>query len=280
MFQPNVNFRSVIERIFYVIGGVIIAIVLPEKMEDILSLNENILRLAIIVTLLIAVYLFADARRKIEHLADKMETTVEFVEETYRSQKEINYKGKPFEKLIEWVNEAENEILVLTGPTAVQGIIPPTFEHEKKITYLNAIEKKVKKYSNKPFKYVRIQQMTQNQFVVHPNQFLSPSTIKHYKTIITFANRQTSTSPIILGIMKILTQRATNYMIIDRKRLVLEYDEVDQSGTTILAGFFFIEDRIGKITDHFVRYFSNLERQATEFDLKDFETNESTDTQE
>lgn len=273
MRWPRIDSRTGLKA-FIAIVTILIGAVVSAIFESVLSLRESLIACAIIVTAGVAVYLFIDARMRIEELAQEMETTVDYVEEPYRKkvgEGPTGYKGLPFQKLTKWVSEAQKEVLVLAGVSALTGRLHITSLHETRCDYLSVLEDILKRNENNDFKYVRIQQSSEDRFSLPLSVYESEPTVEHCQRVLAMAQQQHSTSPRVLCIMKIKIERITNFMVIDRRRVVLQVDGIDSEGNTMTIGFFFIEDRRGGIAEHYARYFESLERRATEFTLADFD---------
>lgn len=214
---------------------------------------------SVIVTIA-AVYFLAESSHRLQSLSDRMGTTVYYVEELYREQEGVRFKGIVFNELQKLVSEAKSEILALAA-TSEQGRRFRTTEHPARAQYLFALEDTILRHKENGFKYVRINQIPREGKDSPLIEYLGTVSTNHCRRILEL-ERQADSAKLNISIMKVPTQRLASFMIVDRRYIVLEADGIDPEGNPYAAGMFFLEDKEGKLIDRFLWYFDNLERLA------------------
>lgn len=257
------------ERLILFLSGVLISGVISGLIGNIITWSVSLLVMLVIVVTMTAVFLFTETSRRMQDLADKMETTVSYIEEPYREEQGVPYQGRLFKEIARLISEAENEILLLGTPYAEASQVHPTSLHISREQYLQAIEENVKRHRSGTFTYIRIQQIP---WKMNDPSFLSTLgkvTNEHMQRILKIDQDENSPD-LILNIMRIKTQRMNSFLIIDRRLIILEVDGYDATGFSYMIGCFFLEDRSGKLIKRFVQYFRNVERQAEDLSLVHF----------
>ncbi|MGZ3674932.1 MAG: hypothetical protein ACXVCO_11535, partial [Ktedonobacterales bacterium] len=121
------------------ISGVIVSAVVTAVLGHIIPVSEGVLMVFLVLALLGATFFVAGSSRRIEVLADRMETTVRYVEERYREQEGIPFHGIIYRELERLLSDARSEILVL-ATTSLQDNVYVTREHPARAHLLHAIE--------------------------------------------------------------------------------------------------------------------------------------------
>lgn len=256
-----------VERLSLFLAGVLISGVASGLIGRVIEWSEALLIVSVIVVSLIAVFLITTASHRIHNLADQMEATVRYVEEPYRTDQGIPYKGHIFDEIARLVTNAEEQILLLGTPYSNE--VHDTALDPSRKRYLDAIEDRIEQHLNAAFKYIRIMQAP---WETSPANYRPHGELTINHCITALEVKQKLTNPNVeIHIMTIKSQRLSSFMIVDKRWLVLEIDGYDPKGTAYMVGAFFLEDRRGKLIERFIRYFQAIEREAKNLSLEDLQ---------
>lgn len=249
------------ERFILFVGGIIFSTVVSSLLGGLISWSEAILIGVTVLMVIATVYYSSETFERTQSLINQAQTTVYYVDESYREQEGVKFKGIPYIELTRLVREANHEILTLSTSIVDDGRGRITDAHSSRIEYFSALEKNIVRHQESGFKYVRIQQMPGDGKNQPVSRYITRETGNHYRRIIGL-ERSIQNEKVNLSIMKVPTQRITSFIVIDRQYVLLIIDGIDCENRPYPAGMFVLEDRGGKISEHFVRYFENLERLA------------------
>jgi hypothetical protein len=249
------------------ISGVIVTAIVTAVLGFIIPVYEAALMVFLVLALLAATFFFAGSARRIEVLADRMETTVRYVEERYREQEGVPFQGIIYRELERLLSDARTEILVL-ATTSLQDNVYATREHPARAHLLRTAEETIARRGEGGFKYVYLAQIPRDSQAGPLIRHIGTATAEHFLRIIDLERHNTSPQ-VELSVMYIATQRLTDFILIDRRHLVLIIDGVDSTGSPYAAGAFFMEDRGGRVVEHLLWNFDQLERSATSFTVAD-----------
>ena len=257
------------ERLVLFVSGVVFSALISNLLEKSLAISVALLVSATILLALAGIFLFAEASTRVQSLADSMQTSVNYVEEPYRVSEGIEYRGAVFEPVTRLIEDAEMEVLVLATTYDQKGKAPLTSLHQARRRYLAAIEQNIKRRQGGTFKYIRILQFPHFSDKFNITDMVGEATTDHCRLVLKMA--QTAESPdLTVAIMKVATDRQSSVIIVDRRHVAIEIDGEDPNGNSYAAGFILIEDRAGKLVEHFLRYFSMMERRSHEMTLDEF----------
>jgi hypothetical protein len=255
-----------VERFILFVSGVIISAIVSSLLENTITWSEAILIAMLILLLAAAIYFLGESNNRLQRLADRIEVSVHYVEEPRREQEEIQFRGTVFKALVNLVEEAENEILII-DTTFIAGKASRTAEHSSRAEFLHTIESVIAKRQENGFKYAYINQIPRD--AKYPLTYFDSETSNHCRRMLKL--KRDSTGPKLnLAVMTVPAQRLTNFMMVDRRHIVFETDGIDSEGDAYAIGMLFLEDRGGKLIEHFLWHFSNLERLAQPIALTDF----------
>jgi hypothetical protein len=257
------------ERFILFSSGVIISAVVSEVLEKSIAWSIASLIVATIIVIVAAVYFFSESARRILTLANRMETTVYYVEELYREHEGIRFKGIIFGELKKLVSRAKNEILVLATST-FDGKAFVTQEHSSREQYFLALEETIVRNQDKDFKYVRIAQIPHENKNLPVINYLGTVTADHCRRTFEI-ERSSQPCQLSLSFMQVPIQKFISFMIIDRRYILLAVDGLDTDGNPYAAGIFVLEDKEGTLVNRFLWYFDNLERLAKPITLADLD---------
>lgn len=259
------------EKFILFVAGVIVSSVISSLLEGFIAWSELFLIIATMLVIVAAIFFFSETNHRVQELADKVETTVYYVEEPYREQEGIQFKGVTYIELKKLIGEAKKEILTLTTSSIDDGKGRITDTHSSRVDYFRTIEKNIELNQESGFKYIRIQQVPRDTENLPVSRFVNTETANHYRRIIEL-ERRLDNQKLNVSIMKMPTQRITSFIIIDRRRIILGVDGIDIANRPYTAGMFVFDDRGGNMVERFIRYFENLERLANPVTLAELES--------
>ena len=249
------------------ISGVIASVIVSAVLGHIIPVSEALLMALLVLALLGAAFFVAGSARRIEALADRMETTVRYVEEPYREQEGVPFEGLVYRELERLLSDARTEILVV-ATSSPQDTAYATREHPARTLLLDMVEERIARRGQGGCKYVYLAQRPREGQTEPLVRAVRTATAEHFRRILDMERH--STSPQLeLGVVQIVTQRLTDFVLIDRRQLVLVIDGVDSAGSPYAAGAFIMEDRGGRMVEHLLWNFERLERAATAITLAD-----------
>lgn len=263
------------ERLILFIVGIIVSTVASGLIGGVIAWSEAILIAATVFMVLTTIYYASEMYERTQGLINKAQTTVYYVDESYREQEGVKFKGIPYIELTRLVREANREILTLSTSIVDDGRGRITDAHQSRIEYFSALEQNIVRHKESGFKYVRIQQMPGDCKDLPVSRYITTETANHYRRIIEL-ERSIQNERVSLSVMQVPIQRITSFIVIDRQYVLLIIDGVDCENRPYPAGMFVLEDRAGNITEHFVRYFENLERLAKPVSLTELDRNSKT----
>jgi len=250
------------EKLILFVAGVIVSSVISSLFEGIILWKDLFMNLSIVVLILAAVFFFSESTNRIRNYVNRIETTVKYVDEPYREQDGVQFKGKVYQELEKLLREAKSEVLTLSTASVDEGRGRLTDKHSSRASYFQTLENNIDKYKEKGFKYVRIQQVPLAEENSPISRYISEETANHFRRVINL-ERKISNEKVSIDIMKASTQRLTSFMIIDKRRIVFGVDGVDDNNRPYVAGMFVLEDKGDKLIQTFNRYFENLTRRST-----------------
>lgn len=259
-----------VERLILFLGGVLLSAVASGLIEEIISQSTGLLVAAAVVVSIAALFFFAEVTGRVQNLADTMETTVRYLEEPFRDQEGVPYRGRIFSEIARLVAEAKTEILVISTPITGQERPHKTALHPTRERYLTTIEENIRRHRTGKFRYVRVLQIPVENDRLPIVKYYGQTTSNHCRRILEIARKEESPD-LELHILWNKTRQMTSFMVIDQRLLILEVNGYDPEGATYMVGAFFIEDRGSKLVEKFARYFRNAERQAESLSLSGFE---------
>jgi len=269
-------------NIIIFISGAILSAIASESLENIFK-YEYILVLFTIIVVLSSIFYFSKINNRIDKLCNNVEATVQYVEELYPKNNKIPYKGLIFNKLIELIDSADKEILIL-GTTIQNDKRYMLSNHEMRKKYHQTLEKKIKRKLNKGFTYIRINQVPQEYINKTPKFYLGNTMYEHIVKITEEINKcemdckndyeKVNAS---ISFMNIPSQRLSSIWLIDQKYIVIEVTGIAKQANEkenkaeerpYLAGLIIITDNNGKISDQFKKLFNEMHSLALPLDLK------------
>lgn len=242
------------------ISGVIASAVVAAVLGSVVRVSEAVLIAFLVLALLAATFFFAGSAQRIETLADRMETSVRYVEERYREAEGIPFQGIVYRELERLLSDARTEILVL-ATTTLRDDAYATRDHPARARVLHVVEETIARRGESGFKYVYLAQVPRADQAGQLSRFIGPATTEHLRRILDL-ERHSSSPKVQFGVMRIATQRLTDFVLIDRRQVVLLIDGVDSTGSPYAAGAFIMEDHGGRIVEHLLWNFEHLERAA------------------
>lgn len=260
------------EKFILFVAGVIVSSVISSLLEGFIAWSELFLVIATILVIIAAIFFFSETSHRVQELADKVETTVYYVEEPYREQEGIQFKGVTYLELKRIIGDAKREILTLTTLSIDDGKGRITDTHSSRVDYFRMLEQNIEQHQASGFKYVRIQQVPRDAENLPVSRFVNTETANHYRRIIEL-ERRLKNEKLNISIMKMPTQRITSFIIIDRRHIILGVDGIDVDNRPYTAGMFVFDDKGGNMVERFIRYFENLERLANPVTLAEIESN-------
>lgn len=256
------------EKLILFISGVIASAIVSGLLEKTIVWSQALLIVSIVILVLASTFLFQNTNHRIQKLADSLEIAVQYIEEPY-SEDDKNYQGRIYEPMIKLMDDARKEILVLGTAYVEQDQVHKTSSHPSRKKYLDTIENNVRRHQGESFKYIRILQVPKGTDSVSISKIVGDTTAKHCYQILELAQKKEHFDN-SLDILRIETQRMGSFLVIDRRYVIIEIDDIDSNGNTFANGFMYIDDRGGKVAEIFARYFNKLERRANELSKKDF----------
>lgn len=256
------------ERFIFFLAGVIFSALASAILENLIARSQVILVATTVLALISGIYFFSESRQYIEHLVSRIPTTVRYVEEAHRTHEGIRYKGVIFHELGKLVGEAEAEILALAASYSKYS---RTRDEPAREDYLRTLERNIESKTGK-FRYVRIHQIDPSSENISLAEYLGPIMTEHSRRIIEMERRLTQSNPdLVLSILKVKTQRLSNFIIVDRRHIGLEITNLTSDGFPYTAGMIFIDDRSGSIVEHFLKYFDVMEQRAQPISLNELQ---------
>ncbi len=252
------------------IGGVITSAVVSGLLGNTILLSEGFLIFLIVLLVITAVYFFNEENQRIQKLAENMEINAYFIEELYREDEGIHYKGLIFNELNKLVSEAKMEIISVSASSENGDL---TTNHLSRLEYFNTLEEIVKKNKDHKFKYLRIQQTH-----VLDNKSLAScfgiETANHCRRILELEKQIHNESPnndLTISLMTVTTNFPASFMILDEKYLSLEVIAMHKD-KPYTAGMLFLEDNKGSFIESFQKYSEYLEKRSQPIKLEDLKT--------
>ena len=262
---PRQRVPYTLERLVYVVAGAVASAVVSAIVGDSLPRSELLMAAATVLLAIILAFFVGRSNQRIQGLADNLEATVRYVEELYLEAEGIKFKGLGFEHLAELVSEAQNEILAITISHSPGGRFS-TSDTDSREQYLKSIEDRLRTYKNRGFRYERLIQISPEDRDVQLTDLIGTVLPKHIERVLIMkqnlrreSRKEDSNLDILFA--KVYTQRFFSFLMVDGRYLVIEVDKPDSEGNMYGAGFLFLEDRTGKIINHFRGFFNTVKDQ-------------------
>lgn len=202
---------------------------------------------------------------------EKLDTCAQYFEEPYEGNDK--YQGIIYQKVIEWIKEAEFSIRVLGLPVDRKNPHPAE-NHPSRMKYFEAIEQKVttkikeiEAGQTEKFKYVRIEQITEELESDETIPNCHSLTCKHCQNIFKIKSeyKGLTYASLDLDVLKVKTERISSFIIVDDRFGVFSIDGYDfeRERKRYMIGALFFEDRKGININKLIDYFDGpLSRKA------------------
>ena len=250
------------------IGGVILSAIGGEILEGAAVKNEYTIIIFTIIAIAVAIYFFHEIYKKVEKTLDWNLIKVNYIREEYREKEGIPYKGIIHDELTKIVSDAEKEILVIAGATK-HGAKSVTMENPKRKQYLDALEQTIERKSKKGFRYIRIEyfppsiKLEDLENIDTLREHFGNINIEHTKNIEKL-NKKYHDKELDISIMKAITQKYGDLMIIDKRIVAIENlnSILISEDASYNEGLFIFDDREGHIVKQYLKYFDKMMKYA------------------
>lgn len=259
MRQVKILFSQNIMGLILFLGGAVLSVVLDKLIFDKLFFGSLALPGLIIVTVFLALsatYYFSITQARINSLTESIEITADYEGETYFGFE--RYRGLLYERLKLLVRSAKEEILALDA-TSSEKSKNKVSEHPSRAEYLKQLERTLEE--NPGIRYVRIEQVQQNMIDRPIRESISLLTTEHCRRILNM-KKNNEKRLAKLQILKLASARQFSLIIVDKKTLFIEFEDLDNEGHPYIGGGFFLQDRRGIVANRFSDFFERLRGDA------------------
>jgi hypothetical protein len=261
------------------VAGIIFAILVSEILEKRILYASTIFYFLLIGFLILIVYYVTQMGTDVRQMVISLGSRVRYVGSQWQTNS--TRTGEVFQEVEKLIQSAESEILIVghndpyfdPDVTSENNNVDPA--QEKRLSYLQSIELKLKQVVDRPFEYTRIIQLSHEQDLPMNEATLGPIEYNHCCNALRINHNQRA-GRLIVNILKMQTERTMTFLIIDNRYLILADTAVKQTkvgNVSYVAGVFIIEDFNGSLIGDFRRYFLGyLVPSAQPLSLKDFTT--------
>ncbi|MEM8557628.1 MAG: hypothetical protein AAGG50_07380 [Bacteroidota bacterium] len=170
-----------------------------------------------------------------------------------------------YQEAIRYVERAESEIIVVNSYLRESG--PNSIEYRNSRSELSNLNKYYKSIfkkleSNKEVEYTRIIQTDKNG--KFPGRVHQKEAMDHIEKMI--LNNKLNDQ---ISLYQTLPTRATSFVLIDKKYLILQINRYEEDGIIRLDGGFHVEDASGEVLNHFVKFYKRIMKSKKPVSMDD-----------
>lgn len=245
---------------FFFFVGVLVSAVASTLMTGVIDWSVAVVVLVAVAVGVAAVALAEASYRRTATILTRMETSVEYCQESYRPDKGMPSEGRVHGRIVDILSSATREILVLTAEWVEESALRP-LNAEQYVRYLRTIENVLAGAGRTGFNYVRILQDPTDD--AHPDMSsLATPLAEHCQRAMHMNAREGTPNAVNVDILTIRSKGVQSFVLVDQRVLVVALDELDADGARFCAGAFIIEDRSGDVAKIWLRRFQDLRTGA------------------